>query len=124
MKFNDYAMREAEEEYKRLKLTPVQRGMVESLVQMLGTRIPMRHMAMKGFAWRTIQKWQVENHKTADQIPSLPPNERLKAVKDMVEDGKKTYLQILHSPELEYVIIDAFDNAFKQYQKLAAASGR
>ncbi|MFW9993884.1 MAG: hypothetical protein ACFFD4_17700 [Candidatus Odinarchaeota archaeon] len=124
IKFDNTAIQEAEDEYKQLNLTAEQKMMVESLVRMLGTRIPMRHLAMKGFAWRTIQKWQMDNHITIAEIPGLPPMKRLAAVKNMVEEGKKTYLRLLRSPEMEHVIIEAFDEAFKQYQEMAAQAGR
>ena len=76
----------------------------------------MSIMAMKGFSWRAISKWQVENKKGINEIANEPPASKMKAVLQIMENLEGELTRILLKEEDSSKIKAATAEAFEFYK--------
>ena len=118
--WNERVVNEAEEEYSRLQVAPAQTQIVVLMADLLCSFIPLKKLAMKGFAWRAIIKWQKDNHRPLTDLETIPPAQRLSAAKDIFANLEASLKAVLHNKERESIISEAMSKAMKFYKENAA----
>ena len=116
LKFDKTKVKEAEEEYLKLKLDPAQRGMVETMAQGMKAFVPVSEIAIKGFTWQVMTKWQRDNEMTLAGLHSLPLEERIEATKEMIGISKKIYVRLLWNatPQQKKMLEMGFDGLLEK----------
>ena len=59
--FQSSKIEEAENDYSRITLAPEQRGIVEGIANIMSQYVEISQVALRGFIWNAITKWQMES---------------------------------------------------------------
>ncbi|MHA2294548.1 MAG: hypothetical protein ACXAEU_20675 [Candidatus Hodarchaeales archaeon] len=116
LKWDNQIVYEAEEEYNRLQIDPAQKQIVESMAGLLCQYVPLRKLAMKGFAWRAIIKWQQDNHRALRDLMTIDAEKRIIAAKQIFVILENFLKAVLHNKEKESVVEEAMVKAFDFYK--------
>jgi hypothetical protein len=73
-------------------------------------------MAMKGFAWRAIIKWQKKNSRPVSDVAAMDAEKRISTVKYIFDELEASLKAVLHNKERESVITEGLANAFTFYK--------
>ncbi len=76
MRFTDKGIEDAERDFSQLDILPIHRKMIEEVADVLLVYIDISRLALMGFAWRAIRKWQVDNQMTTVEITKEPLSRR------------------------------------------------
>ena len=114
--FKKSSIEEAENYFKTIRIEKYQRRIVAAIAPLMCKYIPMSVMAMKGFSWRAISNWQVENKKGINELANDPPAVRMKAVLGIMENLDGELTRILLKQEDSFKIKQATAEAFEFYK--------
>jgi hypothetical protein len=114
--FKKSSIEEAENYFKTIRIEKYQRRIVAAIAPLMCKYIPMSVMAMKGFSWRAISNWQVENKKGINELANDPPAVRMKAVLGIMENLEGELTRILLKQEDSFKIKQATAEAFEFYK--------
>ena len=114
--FKKSSIEEAENYFKTVRIEKYQRRIVAAIAPLICKYIPMSIMAMKGFSWRAISKWQVENKRGIDDLAKQTPAGRMKAVLQIMENLEGELTRILLKEEDSSKIKAATAEAFEFYK--------
>ncbi len=118
LKFDLKKVQEAEDEYKKLTITPEQRQLIEQIAQMMQNLLPLSVMAIKGNTWYSIKEWQVNNKMKITEIAQINPHDRLKKAKELFLLGKERTCSMLANPEEQkHLIEEAYQKAWNIYEQ-------
>ncbi|MFW9993265.1 MAG: hypothetical protein ACFFD4_14575 [Candidatus Odinarchaeota archaeon] len=116
LRWIDRTVIEAEEEYSRLQLEPVQKQIVDMVSGLLCQYVPLSKLAMKGFAWRSIIKWQQNNRRPLSDVEKMNAEQKTAAAKEIFDNLEVYLIAVLHNKENETVIRDGIHKALKFYK--------
>ena len=114
--FKKSSIEEAENYFKTIRIEKYQRRIVAAIAALMCKYIPMSVMAMKGFSWRAISNWRVENKKGINELANDPPAVRMKAVLGIMENLEGELTRILLKQEDSFKIKQATAEAFEFYK--------
>ncbi len=90
--------------------------MIEKTAGYISRFLKISDLAIKGIAWKTHCEWQLKHKKTIAEIANMAPNERLDAVKELFDIGKKLLIELLSNRKKYELLVEiAFEKAFKLY---------
>jgi len=115
IKWNNSVVLNAEEEYSQIQIDPEGRQIVELVANLLCEYIAMRKMAMKGFCWRSIVKWQKEHSRPISDLATMNPSQRISIMKSLLVDLEATLNDVLRNKEMKSVITDGITKALEFY---------
>ncbi|MHA1203313.1 MAG: hypothetical protein ACTSQ4_12450 [Candidatus Heimdallarchaeaceae archaeon] len=120
LKFDQSEIEKVERDFSKLQLHPVQRGMVDSMAQIMMAFLPISNMAIRGFTWKVMQNWQTRNQRTMEDLHTMTMDETVEATKEMLADSKKIYMRLLWqaTPKEKITLDKAFDNLFEEAIKM------
>ncbi|NHI92173.1 MAG: hypothetical protein EAX96_06685 [Candidatus Lokiarchaeota archaeon] len=121
LKFEQKAVKDVEREFEKVQIDEKMKGFLDMMLPMLEPHLPVSGMAIKGFTWRIIKKWQHENHKSITDIRSFSPEDKFKVLKYLFVEGENTYKKLVKSKEekehIEKIFKDSFNTFIKHYQQ-------
>ena len=124
LKLDAKKVSQAEEEYKKLKITPEQRQLIDQIAQMMQQFVPIPVMAIKGNTWLSIKQWQTNNKMMIESITKMNPEQRLKSAKELFDLGKERMVNMLANPEEQKNLLDeAYEKAWNVYQQHVNKAG-
>ncbi len=111
------AVEQEAKDFSKLEIHPKHRGMVEQVARVIEKYIDINHLALMGFAWKSIKEWQVKHKMTALEVSRRSKKERDRATWEMFQICCRYLEKILRNPEdkqkLEIAINDAYDYYLK-----------
>ena len=118
LKFDQAKVTQAENDYKKLTISPDVRQLIEQIAQMMQNFLPISAMAVKGNTWYTIKQWQQKSKLSIAEMPKMNPQERFKLAEELFEIGKERMAHMLVDPEGQKELIDeVYDKAWKTYEQ-------
>ncbi len=114
--FKKSSIEEAEAYFKTVRIEKYQRRIVAALAPLLCKYIPMSVMAMKGFSWRAISRWQVEKKRGLDELANESAAGKMKAVLQIMENLEGELSRILLKEEDSSKVKAATAEAFEFYK--------
>ncbi|RMG33879.1 MAG: hypothetical protein D6732_11155, partial [Methanobacteriota archaeon] len=72
-------------DFSKLEIHPKHRQMIEQVAQVMEKYIDISHLALMGFAWKSIKDWQIEHKMTALEVSLRSKPERDKATWEMFQ---------------------------------------
>ena len=116
IEFQSDAVKQAERDYAKLQLHPVQRRNVEQMCGIISEYIGLSPLATKGFFWKSLKDWQVKTKQPAEIIVKVSPEERAKIVKEVYTIMEEKYLaKILKRFEDRQRLRNAMNAAYKYF---------
>jgi len=116
IKINEDFLNKAIKDYKEVKLTLEQESMIIETSRLISQFLEIPELAIQIITWKAHIDWQKKHEKVIADIANLPPVERLTAVKELFNIGKKYLKDLLSNREEQELLVDiAFDKAFKLY---------
>jgi len=114
LKFKDSEVNKVIDDFKKIKMEPFQKELVQNIAMLLKQFIPLPKMAIKGSMWFTIKEWQVQHEKTLSELDTMPYQEMKKAVTELIKLGRDKIKKMLANPEeQENLLNDTFDKVIK-----------
>ena len=114
LKFKDSEVNKVIDDFKKIKMEPFQKELVQNIAMLLKQFIPLPKMAIKGSMWFTIKEWQVQHEKTLSELDTMPYQEMKKAVTELIQLGRDKIKKMLANPEeQENLLNDTFDKVIK-----------
>ncbi len=118
LKFDQAKVTQAENDYKKLTISPEVRQLIEQIAQMMQNFLPISAMAVKGNTWYTIKQWQQKSKMSIAEMPKMNPQERFRLAKELFEIGKERMAHMLVDPEGQKELIEeVYDNVWKTYEQ-------
>ena len=118
LRFDQAKVTQAEEDYKKLTITPDVRQLIDQIAQMMQNFLPLSLMAIRGNTWYTIKQWQQQNKMSIAEMPKMNPQQRFKLAKELFETGKERMTHMLADPEGQKQLLDeVYDKAWKAYEQ-------
>lgn len=114
--FKKSSIEEAETYFKTVRMEKYQRRIVAAIAPLICKYVPMSIMAMKGFSWRAISRWQVENKRGIDELAKESPAGKMNAVLQIMENLEGELTRILLKEEDSSKIKAATAEAFDFYK--------
>ena len=116
LKFKEEAIQKAKDEYKQIKLEPLQKELIQQTAGLLKQYVPIPLMAVKGSMWHTIRRYQTENKMTLAELAELPPREKFSEYMKLIDIGKEQIQKMLINSDEQTKLLD---EAFVEVKKIA-----
>ena len=117
LKFDQVKVTQAEDDYKKLTISPDIRQFLEQSAQLIQNFIQLPVMAIRGNAWYSIKTWQKKYKKSIVEIAKMSPAERLNTAKELFDIGKERMMNMLVKPEEQKELLDeAYEKIWQAYQ--------
>ncbi len=113
--FQTTAIEKEAKDFSQLELHPKHRGMVEQVARVVEKYVDIDHLALMGFAWKSIKDWQIQHQMTALEVSMRSKQERDQATKEMLEICKGYLVRILQNPEDINILEKAMEDAYNYY---------
>lgn len=120
VKFDQKAITDAEEAYKKIEMAPEQKEIVEGIAKILCKFVPVTEMSMKGFISFVFRDYQLKEKTHVASISSMTPAERVSTVTTLFRMLKDRLNKVLWNKTDEEKISDAVDKALDFYKKTYA----
>ncbi|RMG37367.1 MAG: hypothetical protein D6732_06850 [Methanobacteriota archaeon] len=115
MIFKQELIAKEEEDFKRLKLAPEQRAIVEQMADVLNQYLSFSKLATMGFIWKAVRDWQVRYSRSIAELSTSTPEDRIRSVREMT-DGLASYLiKVLKRTTDEEQVRKACDSMYNFY---------
>ncbi|MFX1375665.1 MAG: hypothetical protein ACFFA0_07620 [Promethearchaeota archaeon] len=114
--FKKESLREAEDYYKQLHITPKQRRKIRLVSKLATNYIPISEYAMCGFAYMAIRDYQVDNKIEMSEYEDLSAEAKLKMFSDLLKRIKEMLLGAIVKPEQASVLDTAVKNTYEFYK--------
>ncbi|KKM60642.1 hypothetical protein LCGC14_1539800 [marine sediment metagenome] len=117
--FDKEALKNAEKDFKHVKLTTEQLKILQELTKFICEIIKLPEIAIRATIWKALKEWQIKHNKAIEEIPELPVELRLNTIKEIFTIGKNLLKKMVKdSKDKCDIIIDiAFEKSFKYYLK-------
>lgn len=109
-----------EDQFKTIKADDIQKQIIAEFAEIISKEIPVTKMAVKGYLWRSLRKWQKKHEMDlidTETGEGSSPDERIKQAKEILEifesQVNKTFKD--DSAALHTGIINALDHYKKNY---------
>ena len=113
--FFNTEINKVKEEFTRLKLAPEHRKIVDDVAQIVLEHLEIDPLALKGFVWRAMKKWQMENKMTMAELAKQPKEIRINAVRKITEMTRDSIKKVLKNRSDEELINNVFEKVFEAY---------
>ncbi|MFX1503281.1 MAG: hypothetical protein ACFFDH_20130 [Promethearchaeota archaeon] len=116
--FSQNLIQQAEDEYNKLHLAASQKELLASLAHIFNQYIHIPERAMRGFIFRVVRDYQVEQHIILDEeLNRADKTKRAKIATAIVRKLRDALTRVLISPEEEPLLDEAIKNAFNFYKE-------
>ncbi|MHA1973344.1 MAG: hypothetical protein ACTSW1_10135 [Candidatus Hodarchaeales archaeon] len=85
-------------------MAPEQCKMIEYFADMLGKEFSINVLTLRGICLKSIQKWQIENKITAEQLRNATPSDRIEQAKEIGKNVREYMYKIIRDPEYKPLI--------------------
>ncbi|MFX1500181.1 MAG: hypothetical protein ACFFDH_04355 [Promethearchaeota archaeon] len=116
IKFNNQEISDAEKYYRTIHISERQKTLIEPVVKAISGQIHISELAIKGFLWRAITEWQMENQKELADVENLSADQRVHIFKIILDLIKKSFTRILIDKSQEPLLEKALDNVSLFYK--------
>lgn len=117
--FKPKALKEAEDYFKNVHMTQEQHKIFLDFVKLFLKYIPIDELSAKGIGWRAVSKWQLDHKRDLMGLEKEVPEERIKAIEQLLDVVKNELLATLKDPKyipaLEKAIKETLEFYIKQY---------
>ncbi|MFX1395659.1 MAG: hypothetical protein ACFFAS_01305 [Promethearchaeota archaeon] len=124
LKFERSFIEDAEAEYNKLKLAKDQKERISSYVRLISRYIPLPERALKGFMWRVLKEYQIENHQVLAEEATMKGSKAeiingIERVFSMLKDQlTRTLVSNEQAPLLDKAFNEITEIVLKQYMKV------
>jgi len=115
--FIESKVREAEDIYRNVDITRSQRKIIEVLAAKLHEYVPMKEIAIRGFALKATREWQLANRELAASLENLTTKERMKFMKEVLNIMKGSLSRCLIDPKEKNKIDEGIEATLQFYAK-------
>ena len=102
-------------EYRTLQIAPAQREICEAVANTILQYIKMNDLALRGFIWKAVKKWQQDAQMTARELFTASKEEKVAAGTQVFEHLKNTLIRLLRNKEESGRLDEAIQAAYKLY---------
>ncbi len=113
--FNKASIEKEKQAFQKLTLAPEHRVIVDDVAKIVLQHIEIDPLALRGFVWRAMKRWQVENNLTMKELATRPKPERIAAVKKITEMTRDSIKRVLKNESDEDLIDRVFEDVFQAY---------
>lgn len=115
IKFNEKAVQEAADEYKKVELPKEYRELMESISKIISPYIGMNDGAVRGFISRSIVVWQERHKKKIAEVFSMSLSKRQEMMKEGMNILKEILGKILKTPSDQEKLDKAINDGYNAY---------
>ncbi|MFX1500180.1 MAG: hypothetical protein ACFFDH_04350 [Promethearchaeota archaeon] len=116
IKFNNQELLKAEKYYRTIHISERQKSMLEPIAKAINDQIDVSELAIKGFLWRVIREWQMENQKDLAEVEGLSTDQRVSLFKKMLDLIKQSFTRILIDKSQEPLLDKALNDVLSIYK--------
>ncbi len=113
--FDKASIEKEKQEFQKLFLAPEHRSIVDDMAKIVLRRIEIDPLALKGFVWRAMKKWQIENNLTMRELATKSKSDRVVAVKKITEMTRDSIKRVLKNKSDESLVDQVFEEVFQAY---------
>ncbi|MCP4763159.1 MAG: hypothetical protein GY870_15405 [archaeon] len=115
--FQEVAVKNSEDYYKKLELDPIQQRMIPEIAKILSQNIPMNDMALAGFIAKSMTDWQVKTSQKFIELANSSKEERMQIVTTLFDIMAQKLRTALKNESDEMRINSALNRALRYYIK-------
>ncbi len=104
-----------EEDFRRLKLAPEQRAIVEQMADVLNQYLSFSKLATMGFIWKSVRDWQVKYSRSIAELATSTPEDRVRSVREMTDVLASYLIRVLKRTQDEDQVKKACDSMYDFY---------
>ena len=119
--FDAVKVKEAEADYGKLKLTQQQKENVTVMAKLLAGSIPISELALRGFIWKAISKFQKENQTYLEQGSDYTIEDKIKKTYAIAMEVRNNLVKILKRSTDVSEIDRALQEVMKFYKENLAS---
>ena len=93
--FREDKVKEVEDEFSRIVINPQQRRQVYAISKLLAQKVPISELALRGFIWKAIVKFQREDRVFFAEGEHFTPEERIRNTYRIAEHVRDNLIKIL-----------------------------
>ncbi|MFX1570893.1 MAG: hypothetical protein ACFFCV_21345 [Promethearchaeota archaeon] len=116
IRFNNKEIVDAEKYYGTIHISERQKTLLEPVAKIISDQINVSERAVKGFLWRAVREWQMENKKDLSEAEALSPDQRVLLFKKIMELIKHTFTRILIDNSQEHLLDKALNDVLSIYK--------
>lgn len=95
IRFNNQEILDAEKYYRTIHISERQKTLLEPVAKAISDQINVSERAVKGFLWRAVREWQMENQKDLAEVEALSPDQRVYLFEKILDLIKQSFTRIL-----------------------------
>ncbi len=115
--FQEKKVKEIEDEYSKLVVSPQQKKQIYAISKLLVQKIPISEIALRGFIWKAIVKFQKEDKSFMADGEHYTPEERIRKTYRIANHVQDNLIKILKRKTDEHIIKEAMEEAMEYYKK-------
>jgi hypothetical protein len=115
IKFNEKAVQEAADEYKKVELPKEYRELMENVSKVISPYVGMNDGAVRGFISRSIVIWQERHKMKIAEVLSMPLLKRQEMMKEGMDILKEILGKILKTPSDQEKLNKAINDGYNAY---------
>lgn len=115
IKFQEKAVQEAADEYKKVELPKEYRELMENVSKIISPYIGMNDGAVRGFISRSIVTWQERHKMKIAEVFSMPLPKRQEMMREGMDILKEILGKILKTPSDQEKLNKAINNGYQAY---------
>jgi len=115
--FKPKALKVAEKYFKNVHMTQEQHIIFNEFVKIVLRYIKMDELAAKGIGWRSVSKWQLDHKRDLLGLEQETPDERIKAINQLLNIVKEELIKILEDPDDKPLVDTAIKDIMEFYKK-------
>jgi hypothetical protein len=117
IEFDQTAVSEAENAFKKVEMAPEQKGIVDGIAKVLCNFVPISELGMKGFISFVFRDYQIQEKTLVSGISTMTPTDRVKTVGKLFDMLIERLKPVLKNKTDEAQITEAVHKAFTYYKE-------
>ena len=113
-------VRQEEEEFEKIILSPEQKQNVVAMASLLATKLPIWELALRGFIWKAIKKYQIINREYMKDGERLTPEMKIQKTYEIAMEVRNNLVKILERSQDASIVDEALQEAMKLYKEKMA----
>ncbi len=113
-------VRQEEEEFEKIILSPEQKQNVVAMASLLATKLPISELALRGFIWKAIKKYQIINREYMKDGERLTPEMKIQKTYEIAMEVRNNLVKILERSQDASIVDEALQEAMKLYKEKMA----
>ncbi len=115
--FQEDKVKQVEDEFSKLVISPQQKRQVYAISKLLAQKIPISELALRGFIWKAIVKFQREDKVFFAEGEHFTPEERIRNTYKIAKHVQDNLVKILRRNTDAHLIEEAMEEAMEFYKK-------